>query len=340
MDVLSRLLALAPVSGRLEVRCHFGAPWRIEEPPARDGEVPYHVLLRGEAVVESAGAPPQPLRAGDVVLFARGCAHVLRDASGLKPKPARQTESEIVRIARNEGRGDAADILCGRFLLPASSRRLLRSLLPDRLVVHSQPASAPDDALDGSRLARLVSLMREEATEEGPGSATLVNHLSAALFALALRFAGTAEDAAAGLLALGRHPRLQPAVLAMFDAPQRPWTLPDLAALCHLSRATLVRQFQETVGQSPAEVLAEIRMAFAARALVEGNLPVADIGESVGYFSDAAFQRAFKQRMGLSPARWRATYRGAAPGDSGEAPGGNEKTWDGPVVPRETMEHK
>jgi len=310
MDVLSRLLALTPVSGRLEVRCHFGAPWRIDEPPAREGEVPFHVLLRGEAVVESAGGPPAPLRGGDIVMFARGCAHVLRDLSGRPPKPTRMTDSEIVRIAHNAGRGDGADILCGRFLLPAPSRRLVRSLLPERLVVHAKPPDTAEDALEGTRLARLVALMREETTEEGPGSAMLVSHLSAALFALALRFASTADDAPAGLLALGHHPRLQPAVLAMFDAPQRPWTLPDLAALCHLSRATLVRQFQDAVGQSPAEVLTEIRMAHAARALVEGSRPVAEIGEAVGYFSEAAFQRAFKQRMGLSPSRWRATHRG------------------------------
>jgi AraC family transcriptional activator of mtrCDE len=34
---------------------------------------------------------------------------------------------------------------------------------------------------------------------------------------------------------------------------------------------------------------------------------VADIGESVGYQSDAAFQRVFKRHIGVTPARWRAS---------------------------------
>jgi hypothetical protein len=47
MDLLSRLLSLMPVSGRLEIRCHFGAPWAIEEETAGMREIPYHVLLSG-----------------------------------------------------------------------------------------------------------------------------------------------------------------------------------------------------------------------------------------------------------------------------------------------------
>lgn len=312
MDPLSRLLALAPVAGHLDVRCHFGAPWRLDEAATAAGEndVPYHVLLSGEAVVEGGGGPARALRAGDVVMFPGGAAHALHDGSGRRPKPVRKEASDILRIAHNAGTGAEVDILCGRFVLPQASARLVRSLLPQRLVVSARPADDAD--IGGTRLARLIGLMREEANEQGPGSASLVGHLSAALFALALRFASAARDAPPGLLALAREPRLQPAVLAMFEAPQRPWTLSDLAAQCHMSRATLVRQFQEAVGRSPAEVLAEIRMAHAARALEEGERSVAEIGEAVGYFSEAAFQRAFKSRMGLTPARWRADRGGRA----------------------------
>lgn len=312
MDLLSRLLALTPVTGHLDVRCHFGAPWRLDEPEAGANEVPYHVLLRGEAVVETAGGQAQPLRAGDVVLFPGGAPHALHDGSGRRPKPVRKEMSEVLRIARNAGTGAEVDMLCGRFVLPASGLRLARSLLPGRLVVSAHRAGVADGEIGGTRLARLIGLMREESLEQGPGSATLVGHFSAALFALALRFASAADDAPPGLLALARRPRLQPAVLAMFETPQRPWTLPDLAALCHMSRATLVRQFQDALGRSPVEVLHEIRMAHAARALAEGADSVAAVGESVGYFSDAAFQRAFKGHMGLTPARWRAEHRGLA----------------------------
>lgn len=309
MDVLSQLLALIPVSGRLEVRCHFGSPWRLDPPAAGHLEIPYHVLLSGEATVEGGNAPAAVLRVGDVVLFPGGAAHTLHDGSGLAALPAREQASTMLTVASNDSAGPASDVLCGRFVFSMFSERLVRGFLPQRLIVSSTTGPAEG----ASRLARLIALMREEAQEEGPGSATLVGHLSAALFALTLRHAAEAAIAPPSLLALARWPRLQPAVLAMFDAPERPWTLPRLAALCHLSRATLVRQFEQATGRAPGDLLTEIRMAHAMQRLGRGEPSVAVIGEAVGYQSEAAFQRAFKRHLGITPARYRATLlRGSA----------------------------
>src|SRR5471032_1002117 len=87
MDLLSRLLALIPVSGTVDVRCHYGAPWRHPYPAAQLREIPYHILLRGSALVESDDAPPLRMGAGDILLFPSGEAHVLVDDSG---EPARE----------------------------------------------------------------------------------------------------------------------------------------------------------------------------------------------------------------------------------------------------------
>lgn len=305
MDLLSRLLALMPVSGRLDVRCHFGAPWRIEQADAEAREIPYHVLLAGDAVIEDAHGASVAMHAGDIVLFPSGSAHALHDGSGKAPLTAEKRLENGLVVATNHGSSATADVLCGRFLLPAVPQRLLRENLPARLVVHTadESGTAPD------RLVRLIALMRDEALEAKPGSESLVNHLSGALFALTLRYASDAKTPPRGLLALAQRPRLQPAIDAMFDAPGRAWTLPELAALCHMSRATFARHFDEAIGRSAADVLTEIRMTLAGRLLAQGNQPVAEIGETVGYQSDAAFQRVFKRHVGMTPAQWRATAR-------------------------------
>ena len=46
-------------------------------------------------------------------------------------------------------------------------------------------------------------------------------------------------------------------------------------------------------------------MQLAAGRLATGNAKVAAIAEEVGYDSEAAFSRAFKRLMGVSPATWR-----------------------------------
>jgi AraC family transcriptional activator of mtrCDE len=309
MDLLSRVLSLIPVSGRLDVRCHFGAPWAISQGNAAVREIPYHMLLSGEAVLEQEGGAPEKLIAGDIIVFPAGGAHRIHDGSGEVATPPAERRNASLVVAENNGSGVGADILCGRFLVGAVPDRLLRDHLPARLVVRSAYQVGADSAAPfaKSRLSRLIELMREEAVDEGPGSETLMNHLSAALFALTLRFASQGPQPPHGLLALAGRPRLQAAVSAMFESPGQPWTLDQFAALCNMSRATFVRQFQDAIGRSATDVLTEVRMTIAGRTLLQSGLSVAEVGEMVGYQSDAAFQRIFKRLIGVTPARYRAS---------------------------------
>jgi AraC family transcriptional regulator, activator of mtrCDE len=308
MDLLSRVLSLIPVSGRLDVRCHFGAPWAISQGNAAVREIPYHMLLSGKAVLEQEGGASEKLIAGDIVVFPAGRAHRIHDGSGESAMPPVERRSVSLVVTENDGPGVRTEILCGRFLVGAVPDRLLRDHLPGRLVVRSAYHGGADSAapVASSRLSRLIELMREEAADEGPGSETLMNHLSAALFALTLRFASQGPQPPHGLLALAGRPRLQAAVSAMFESPELPWTLDQFAALCNMSRATFVRQFQDAIGRSATDVLTEVRMTIAGRTLLQSGLSVAEIGERVGYQSDAAFQRIFKRLIGVTPARYRA----------------------------------
>ena len=73
--------------------------------------------------------------------------------------------------------------------------------------------------------------MRSESADDHIGGRATLNALSTAMFALVLRLASETEDAPRGLLALAGHPRLAPAVAALFNEPARAWSLPDLARL-------------------------------------------------------------------------------------------------------------
>jgi AraC family transcriptional activator of mtrCDE len=307
MDWLSRLLDMTPVRGQLDIRCAYGAPWRIDEAPAGAGEIPYHVLLAGSAVLDDpAGGPPQSLEAGDILLIPDGGAHVLHDGSGLPAQAARNSAQLNLIVSENNGGGDRLELLCGRFVLAAPHDRLLRDYLSSRLIVRAQiPSDGVADSAARAQLLTLLSLMRDESSADRLGGRALLDALSTALFALTLRIASESASAPSGWPALAAHPRLQPALMALFHQPAHPWTLPELARLCHMSRATLARQFQETLGRSPSDLLTDIRMSLAASMLEKTSESTGAVAESVGYQSEAAFQRVFKQRMGITPARWR-----------------------------------
>jgi AraC family transcriptional activator of mtrCDE len=314
IDWLSRFLATLSVTGRLEIRCLYGAPWNVTYVDSPPGEMPYHLVVRGTAVLEPpAGGTPAMLTAGDIVLMPHGGAHVLRDGGGHAPGPVHEGGAMNVLLSENDGEGERLEMLCGRFVIAPPHDRWLRHYLPSTLVVRAGK-SAEESESSAARLKRVVSLMREESLDGGLGGYALLNALSSALFALVLRASSEAEAPPPGLLALAGHPRLAPSISAMFNEPARAWTLPELAALANMSRATFMRHFQEGLGRSAAEFLQDIRMSAAANALRVSDRATEEVAEAVGYQSVSAFRRVFTERMGMTPGAWRRQCRSEAQG--------------------------
>lgn len=312
-DWLSRLLDLAPVAGLLDHRCLLGAPWRIDYAPSAPGTIPYHIVLSGIVTVEEReNRRRHRLEAGDIFLLVDGAPHTLHDGSGIRPRPNRVRPTLNVPVTENDGPGEKIDMLCGSFLLSPSHERMLRSYLPSRLVVRV-PLDQDSKSRTGRQLASLVDLMRAEAAADHLGGMAILNGLSTALFALVLRLAGESGEREEGLLKFAGNPRIAPALNAMLNDPAHSWTLPELAGLCHMSRATFVRQFEKIVGKSAGDFLTDVRMTAAGRALRAPDTSTGAVAALVGYQSDAAFQRAFKQHMGLTPAQWRKRVSGAEP---------------------------
>jgi AraC family transcriptional regulator, activator of mtrCDE len=53
VDWLSHLLKMIAITGRLEVRCTYGAPWRVAWGQSAAHEIPYRVVLKGRAIIEN-----------------------------------------------------------------------------------------------------------------------------------------------------------------------------------------------------------------------------------------------------------------------------------------------
>jgi AraC family transcriptional regulator, L-rhamnose operon transcriptional activator RhaR len=126
------------------------------------------------------------------------------------------------------------------------------------------------------------------------------------------------------LLARSPDPRpraLHPAVSAATDLlhadPARPWTLPDLARLVHLSAPHLCRCFVRDLGISPLRYLERCRLELAARLLLASDLTVSQISVQAGITDPNYLARRFRAAHGLTPSRYRAAF---APPRQGPAP--------------------
>jgi len=310
IDWLSQFIQMITVAGQLEVRCAYGAPWRIAWPQAAAHEIPYHIVLQGRAILKNSKTETiRELASGDIVLLPHGSEHVLHDGSGQAPAHTHNRRgSGGWMVSENDGGGEHLDLLCGRFFIGSPHDRLIRNYLPTDLVIRTADRRT-DEGAGSDHLASLMGLMRMESASDQLGSNAILNALSSALFTLVLRAASESEDAPAGLLALAGHPRLAPAISAMFADPSRAWTLPDLAGLCSMSRATFMRHFQDKLGCSAIELLTDIRMSLAANELRKPTATTAAVAESAGYQSEAAFRRAFADWMGMTPGQWRSSAR-------------------------------
>lgn len=312
VDWLSHLLQMIAITGQLEVRCAYGAPWRVAWPRSAAHEIPYHVVLKGRAIIEDpATETAKELVGGDIVLLPHGSAHVLHDGSGRTPGPTyNRPRSAGWMLSANDGQGEHLDMLCGRFFIGPPHDRLIRNFLPTNLVVRARDGRGDEDIGSASnQLASLVGLMRTESAGDKPGGNAILNALSSALFTLVLRAATESEQAPEGLLAVVGNPRLAPAISAMLADPTRPWKLPDLADLCGMSRATFMRRFQDKLGRSAADLLTDIRMSLAANELKKPERSTEAVAETVGYQSVAAFRRVFSERIGMTPGEWRRLAR-------------------------------
>nr|WP_240956430.1 hybrid sensor histidine kinase/response regulator transcription factor [Wenzhouxiangella sp. XN79A] len=78
----------------------------------------------------------------------------------------------------------------------------------------------------------------------------------------------------------------------------------DWAALLHMDRTTLFRKLKAAVDRSPDEELREMRLQRAAELLRARAGNVAEVADAVGFASVSAFSRRFRERFGVSPAKF------------------------------------
>ena len=79
------------------------------------------------------------------------------------------------------------------------------------------------------------------------------------------------------------------------------------AAVIGMPTSEFSRRFHRTAGASPYAWFLAKRIERAQELLLTETTPIASLAIELGFSSQSHFTRAFSQRVGLSPARWRAS---------------------------------
>jgi AraC-like DNA-binding protein len=299
IDPLGEALHVLRMRGTFYSRCEFTAPWALDL-PAFPGHLMFHVVTSGHCWLEGEGMEPRLLHPGDLGLVPHGEGHRLASEPGaagwaLMESP-REDISERYEVIRLGGDGPATTLVCGtaRFDHPAA-RHLIR-LLPRTISVEAWRSPEME------WIPSTLRFMAAEAKALRPGGETVITRLADILVIQAIR-SWIEQDPAAQLGWLGalRDPQIGHAITLIHRDPARPWTVATLAAEVAMSRSAFAARFTDLVGEAPMQYVMRWRMQTALTWLQEEDATVGELALRLGYGSEAAFSRAFKRFIGVSP---------------------------------------
>lgn len=283
--------------------------------PGCEHVMEFHMIGKGNGWAAIPGEPPVRLSAGDIVMFPQGDPHVLSSAPGVKP--LRRTaewvfstskDSRPMPIAYHHGvvepgawlpTAEAEMVLvCGFLGCDLRPFNPLIAALPRLLHLPGSQA--------GDWVARVIDQAVLEYNNPRPGGGAVLERLAEMMFVdAARRYLESLPENSTGWLAGLRDRFVGKALELMHEHVDHPWSVEELAREVGLSRSTLHERFVEYLGHPPMRYLANWRVQLGARMLRESNRNVATIAFDVGYDSEAAFSRAFKRLVGMSPGAWR-----------------------------------
>jgi AraC-like DNA-binding protein len=187
-------------------------------------------------------------------------------------------------------------LACAHIAYDGGDSGLMAMLLPAPLLLPLR---------DAEGLGPTLSLLFAEAFGNEPGRRVVVDRLFEVVVALLIRHLLVSRAQPMGLVAGLADPSLSRVLSVLHADLAKPWTLSMMADIAHMSRSAFAARFHQVVGDSPASYLATLRLGRARQLLGEGRA-LAQVADRVGYGSEGALSRAFKQQYGQSIRSWRA----------------------------------
>ena len=307
MDVLSNVLALLRTKGTLYGRLELSSPFGFE---FTGGPGICLIVSRGSCFLAASGRDyPVPLVAGDFVLLPEPQSYSLRSRLDLPVRHIRTvTTLEAFRqshLIAAGGGGSLTSIIAGGFTFDTPESRWLVKHLPPVLHLSSTRDGTPE------WFQATLQFVAMELANNLPGTAAVVDRLAEVLFIQALRLLVQPpyQDERPNWLRALAHPQIAKSMQLMHEAPERSWTVSELASSVSMSRSGFAKQFRELVGTPPSSYLTQWRLVRAANMICSDVLTTSSaVASAVGYESDSAFGKVFRRFMGVSPGRYRQDH--------------------------------
>src|SRR5690606_10189302 len=129
-DALSDVLKTVRLTGATFFDVVAKAPWVAEQPtpemvlpkilPGAEHLISYHLVTEGSCYANIIGQEPVVVRAGEVIVFTQGDAHVMSSGPGMRAAPVKAEEFDAATAgqlpfftAYSDGDGPMTKVVCG-----------------------------------------------------------------------------------------------------------------------------------------------------------------------------------------------------------------------------------
>lgn len=298
-DPLGEALHALRMGGAFYCRSELSAPWGLTLPPMF-GCLWFHVVLTGECRLQVDGASDRVLRPAEIALVPQGEGHRLRSHREAGAPSIfdvdREPISDRYEVLRHGGGGEGTTLICGAVTFDHPAAHSLVRLLP-RVIHIATLGSLQDEWIQST-----LRLMAAEARELRPGGETVITRLADILIIQALRsWIETDPAARTGWLGALQDRQIGRAIALIHRDPARDWSVAALADEVAMSRSAFAARFTELVDEPAMRYVTRWRMQIALDLLTGDDLSVGEVALRLGYQSEAAFSRAFKRSVGVSP---------------------------------------
>lgn len=319
-DAISDVMSSLQVGGQVVLTETYQPPWAIRIPegaaflarmslPQTTTIVPFHMVRRGSFELEAATGEHEIVRTGEAVICIGSQSHIMSCGNPVETVPFEDILDKKTPTVGSGGPEGATELVCGVFALKNTDRNPLLQSLP-RIIKIGIDGEAPSQPLRS-----LADLLAIEAQQPKPGSTYMSQRLVELFCVEILRthIFCHAKSSGAWVQAMA-DPKIGSALNVLHGDLAAPHSVESLAHSVGMSGSRFAARFRDLMGISPLKYLRQWRMSKAIERLETGDASNAEIADSVGYESVAAFARAFKSETGRTPGSFRRKQRQLSPG--------------------------
>jgi len=272
--------------------------WGIEIP--QDNNSQFWRLLKGTCYLKITGEPAIEMKEGEIFFIPHGASHQISGNPKNECVPAAQYGKALRSGAPLfKGSDEETVLMGGHFEIDPSFKHPFINSLPKLMHIRTMQSELC------FWLNNVAVFMNDEISDEQPGTKVILARLADIIFILIVRAYLNQENIEQGFLTALKDERISSSLKSMHESPEKEWTLEQLATKAGMSRSLYSKEFKRSVGETPLGYLTNWRIIKSKEFLLATKENISEVAAKVGYQSEAAFNRLFKTKVGVTPANYR-----------------------------------